>query len=175
MARYLAELHQGMLVMDRELDCNRFILSIPILHQTLPDDSEEQHKKPGYDDEDREVSDKDKREVTSILVVEDNKDMLAFVFRQLSSLYHVLIAENGVEALDVLEQKSVDLIISDIMMPLMDGVELCKHLKQNLDYSHIPVILLTAKLIWNQESKDLKKGRMRILKSRFLWSIFVPM
>ena len=42
MARYLAELHQGMLVMDRELDCNRFILSIPILHQTLPDDSEEQ-------------------------------------------------------------------------------------------------------------------------------------
>ncbi len=58
-----------------------------------------------------------------------NKDMLAFVFRQLSSLYHVLIAENGVEALDVLEQKSVDLIISDIMMPLMDGVELCKHLK----------------------------------------------
>lgn len=129
-----------MLVMDRELDCNRFILSIPILHQTLPDDSEEQHKKPGYDDEDREVSDKDKREVASILVVEDNKDMLAFVFRQLSSLYHVLIAENGVEALDVLEQKSVDLIISDIMMPLMDGVELCKHLKQNLDYSHIPVI-----------------------------------
>ena len=84
-----------MLVMDRELDCNRFILSIPILHQTLPDDSEEQHKKPGYDDEDREVSDKDKREVASILVVEDNKDMLAFVFRQLSSLYHVLIAENG--------------------------------------------------------------------------------
>ncbi|KAB6201322.1 response regulator, partial [Bacteroides xylanisolvens] len=167
MARYLAELHQGMLVMDRELDCNRFILSIPILHQTLPDDSEEQHKKPGYDDEDREVSDKDKREVASILVVEDNKDMLAFVFRQLSSLYHVLIAENGVEALDVLEQKSVDLIISDIMMPLMDGVELCKHLKQNLDYSHIPVILLTAKTNLESRIEGLEEGADAYIEKPF--------
>ena len=80
------------------------------------------------------------------MVVEDNKDMLAFVFRQLSSLYHVLIAENGVEALDVLEQKSVDLIISDIMMPLMDGYEATRQIRKldRTDASSIPIIALTA-------------------------------
>lgn len=101
------------------------------------------------------------------MVVEDNKDMLAFVFRQLSSLYHVLIAENGVEALDVLEQKSVDLIISDIMMPLMDGVELCKHLKQNLDYSHIPVILLTAKTNLESRIEGLEEGADAYIEKPF--------
>ena len=93
--------------------------------------------------------------------------MLAFVFRQLSSLYHVLIAENGVEALDVLEQKSVDLIISDIMMPLMDGVELCKHLKQNLDYSHIPVILLTAKTNLESRIEGLEEGADAYIEKPF--------
>ena len=84
-------------------------------------------------------SDKDKKEVASVLIVEDNKDMLAFVARQLSPLYHVITAENGIEALKVLEHEYINLVISDIMMPEMDGLELCEHLKSNLDYSHIPI------------------------------------
>ena len=89
-------------------------------------------------------SDKDKKEVASVLIVEDNKDMLAFVARQLSPLYHVITAENGIEALKVLEHEYINLVISDIMMPEMSGDELCSAIKGDLEMSHIPVVLLTA-------------------------------
>lgn len=94
------------------MECNRFILSIPIRHQTASDVLEEEHReKPVYDEEDNETrimpSDKDKKEVASVLIVEDNKDMLAFVARQLSPLYHVITAENGIEALKVLEHEYI--------------------------------------------------------------------
>lgn len=71
--------------------------------------------------------------------------MLSFVVKQLSPVYLVLTATNGVEALDVLENQIVNLVVSDIMMPEMDGLELCDHIKSDLNYSHIPIILLTAK------------------------------
>ena len=149
LARSLAELHQGTLTMDQDMECNRFILSIPIRHQTASDVLEEEHReKPVYDEEDNETrimpSDKDKKEVASVLIVEDNKDMLAFVARQLSPLYHVITAENGIEALKVLEHEYINLVISDIMMPEMSGDELCSAIKGDLEMSHIPVVLLTA-------------------------------
>ena len=135
--------------MDQDMECNRFILSIPIRHQTASDVLEEEHReKPVYDEEDNETrimpSDKDKKEVASVLIVEDNKDMLAFVARQLSPLYHVITAENGIEALKVLEHEYINLVISDIMMPEMSGDELCSAIKGDLEMSHIPVVLLTA-------------------------------
>ena len=70
--------------------------------------------------------------------------MQAFIVKQLSSEYRVLTTVNGVEALKVLKEHTVNLVISDIMMPEMDGLELCEHLKSKLDYSHIPIILLTS-------------------------------
>lgn len=79
LARSLAELHQGTLTMDQDMECNRFILSIPIRHQTASDVLEEEHReKPVYDEEDNETrimpSDKDKKEVASVLIVEDLVD-----------------------------------------------------------------------------------------------------
>src|SRR5690606_23291761 len=59
--------------------------------------------------------------------------------------YNVLKAMNGEEALAILKENAVNLIISDIMMPIMDGYELCRQLKKDLDHSHIPIILLSAK------------------------------
>lgn len=88
---------------------------------------------------------KDAMKGTSILLVEDNEEILQLVHRLLSNEYHVFTAMNGKEALVVLEHEKIDLIVSDIMMPEMDGVELCKSLKNNIEYSHIPIILLTAK------------------------------
>ena len=82
---------------------------------------------------------------TSILVVEDNEELLQLVHRLLDKEYHIHTAMNGKEALVVLEHEKIDLIVSDIMMPEMDGIELCKILKNTLDYSHIPIVILTAK------------------------------
>jgi signal transduction histidine kinase/ligand-binding sensor domain-containing protein/CheY-like chemotaxis protein/AraC-like DNA-binding protein len=82
---------------------------------------------------------------TTILLVEDNSELLTFLVEMFSANYNVLTATNGVEALKVAEAHPVDIVVSDVMMPEMDGVELCERLKNDLSTSHIPVILLTAK------------------------------
>ena len=81
-----------------------------------------------------------------ILVVEDNMDARLFLQRSLDDEYVVLLATNGKDALNVLEQNdNVNLVISDVMMPEMDGITFFQHIKGNIKYSHIPVIFLTAK------------------------------
>ncbi|MCM1111115.1 MAG: response regulator [Clostridium sp.] len=84
-------------------------------------------------------------ERTSILLVEDNPELLAFLSDEFSANYNVYTATNGLEALKVAEENPIDIVVSDVMMPEMDGIELCAKLKGNLATSHIPVILLTAK------------------------------
>ncbi len=65
--------------------------------------------------------------------------------RLLKREYNVHTAENGQEAVTVLDNEDIDLIVSDVMMPVMDGIEFCRYVKNKLELSHIPVILLTAK------------------------------
>ncbi len=82
----------------------------------------------------------------TIMVVDDNKDARLFLQRSLDNDYNVIVATNGQDALSLLNQsEKVDLIVSDVMMPVMDGMELLKKVKADINYSHIPVILLTAK------------------------------
>ncbi len=82
----------------------------------------------------------------TILIVEDNRDMRIFIRSILSRSYHTLEAENGLEAITLLAQNNkVDFIISDIMMPVMDGMELSRRIKENIATSHIPILMLTAK------------------------------
>ncbi len=90
----------------------------------------------------------------TLLIVDDNNDLLTFLADSFSTQYHVLTATNGREALQIVREKTVELIISDVMMPEMDGNELCRHVKENMETSHIPVILLTAK----SESQDMVSG-----------------
>lgn len=80
-----------------------------------------------------------------LLLVEDNEELLYLMRRILSKHYNVLTAKNGIEALEVMKEYEADIIVSDVMMPEMDGLELCRVVKGNLDTSHIPIILLTAK------------------------------
>lgn len=82
---------------------------------------------------------------TTILLVEDNPQLLTFLTETFSRSYRVLTATNGAEALKITASDNVDIVVSDVMMPEMDGIELCNRLKNNLETSHIPVILLTAK------------------------------
>ena len=81
----------------------------------------------------------------TILVVEDNADMRGYIRSILRDYYNVLEATNGAEALDVLNNQSVDFIISDLMMPVMDGIELSRRVKETFTISHIPFLMLTAK------------------------------
>jgi len=80
-----------------------------------------------------------------LLVIEDNKDMCAFLYNNFSGHYQVLLAENGVDGLRIMKSNEVSIIISDLMMPEMDGITFCTHVKKDILTSHIPVILLTAK------------------------------
>jgi two-component system cell cycle response regulator len=94
----------------------------------------------------------------AILLVDDNEDILDFVSGDLGDKYDVHTAKNGLEALAVLEQEIVQLVISDIMMPEMDGFELCEKIKSTLEFSHIPVILLTAKNTMQSKIEGLELG-----------------
>ena len=86
-----------------------------------------------------------------LLIVEDNKELLSFLSYHFSKYFKVKTAKNGIEALKKIALSHPDLIISDIMMPKLDGIELCKRLKDSFETSHIPIILLTAKS--GEESK----------------------
>jgi len=90
----------------------------------------------------------------SVLLVEDNVELLKFLSDIFTSKYNVYLAKNGLEALDIAGKYPIDLVISDVMMPEMDGNTLCQTLKNNISTSHIPVILLTAK----NDTDDILKG-----------------
>ncbi len=81
----------------------------------------------------------------TLLLVEDNEDLLGLMVKLLGGDYTIHTATNGKEALEVVELEDIDLIVSDVMMPVMDGIEFCRNIKGNFDTSHIPLILLTAK------------------------------
>ena len=90
----------------------------------------------------------------NVLFVEDNRELLKFLMDSFASKYNTYAAENGLEALEITHKYPIDLVISDVMMPDMDGNTLCQNLKNDISTSHIPVILLTAK----NDTKDIIKG-----------------
>lgn len=102
-----------------------------------------------------------------VLIVDDHKEILDFVSAFLSEKYTVLTALNGQEAMTVLQQETVQLVISDIMMPVMDGYKLCASIKSNFEYSHIPVILLTAKNTLQSRIEGLETGADAYLEKPF--------
>lgn len=80
-----------------------------------------------------------------VLVVDDDEEVRDYICSELASQYHMIKAQHGKEGLAIALEKKPDLIISDVVMPEMDGISLCKKIKQNVNINHIPVILLTAK------------------------------
>lgn len=98
----------------------------------------------------------EKDHLQKILIVEDNQEVRAFTASIFQKSYTVLEAENGEEGLKKAQKELPEVIISDIMMPVMDGINLCKKLKQDIRTSHIPVILLTARtpLIFREQGLE---------------------
>lgn len=103
----------------------------------------------------------------TILVVDDHVEILDFIADDLSEDYHVLKAENGKHAMEILKESPVQLIVSDVMMPEIDGYELCHLVKSDVEHSHIPIILLTAKNTLQSKIKGLEQGADAYIEKPF--------
>lgn len=103
----------------------------------------------------------------SILIVDDEEEILDFLERILSSKYNIVRSENGKDALNVLNNEAIQLIICDVMMPEMDGFEFCRIVKSNFEHSHLPVILLTAKNTIQSKIKGLELGADAYIEKPF--------
>lgn len=102
-----------------------------------------------------------------LLLVDDEEEILEFLERMLNSRYTIRKAANGKEALQVLEAEAIQLVISDVMMPDMDGFELCRVIKSTFVHSHLPVILLTAKSDIQAKVEGLELGADAYIEKPF--------
>jgi len=109
-------------------------------------------------DDENIYSDESKIKIPSILVVEDSSDVREYIFSLLQNEYKIIQAENAEAGIKKASELMPDLILSDIMMPGMDGIEFCKQIKTNFQTSHIPVILLTAKVSRQDKIEGLETG-----------------
>ncbi len=102
-----------------------------------------------------------------LLIVDDNPQVVDFLSSVLEDHYRVKSANNGQQAFSLLKKRTFDLVISDVMMPVMDGIELCMQIKTDLQTSHIPVILLTAKTSVENKIEGLNTGADAYLPKPF--------
>lgn len=175
----LVELHHGRIELEsQEGRGSTFTVYVP----TNPDAYSEEERRPETDDEkaahvtnsnemyllDTDVI--DEGEIVSdtgtsvnekkerILLVEDQGEILSYLAEELGGDYHITCAVNGEEAMKIVKEQEIDLILTDVMMPVMDGLQLCKQVKQNLLTSHIPVVILSAKAELNEQIDGLLVG-----------------
>lgn len=102
-----------------------------------------------------------------IIVADDHEDILEFIADDLQDDYQTLKAKDGREVLALLKDHAVHLIVTDVMMPHIDGYELCRLVKSNVEYSHIPVIMLTAKNTLQSKIKGLEDGADAYIEKPF--------
>ena len=135
------QLHKGTIsVSDNKPVGSIFTITLPVERANMPNGS------PAEKSALHEMSDEAPADVLkTILVVDDNQDMLSFVSSCMKESFNVFTASDGAAALDILQREQVNLIISDVMMPGIDGFELCRRVKSDITLSHIPIILLTAR------------------------------
>lgn len=121
--------------------------------------------------EKQEVADKDKNARPIILVVEDNADIRDYIADAFTDLYEVKTASNGKEGLHIATETIPDIVVSDIMMPVMNGIIMCQKLKSDIRTSHIPVILLTAKDSITDKEEGYQAGADSYLTKPFSASL----
>lgn len=166
LASSLAQLHHGKLFLDENNTDTTFVLQIP---KNIPLNAQDQTKlsmpQPTFEKGINIISNKTTQ--ATILIVEDNDELRKLLARQLGKYYQAQTATNGIEALDILKKGIINLIVSDVMMPVMDGLELCQNIKSSSDTCHIPVILLTAKTTLENRICGLKHGADAYIEKPF--------
>ena len=181
MARSLAEMHGGTLVVNTQSEYNEFVLSLPSRQEnviSLTPDSDplipaSEPEPPFAHDEGDELSTPLSSgrgaggEASTILVVEDNEEVMQLIVDGLSPRYTVIKAKNGVQGLAKAHREHIDLVVSDIMMPEMDGLEMCRRLKEDMETSHIPVVMLTARQTLHNRLEGLRAGADAYIEKPF--------
>ena len=143
----LSELHEGILKVESTVDTGTTFTLRLLTENTYPNAIHAQHdmeKKP-MDAEETTITDTPTENHPIVLVVEDNADIREYIRSSFTDIYEVITAKDGKEGWELAQVRIPNIIVSDIMMPVMDGIELCKRIKEDMRTSHIPVILLTAK------------------------------
>ncbi len=176
LVKEMVELHKGTISLNTKLnEGSTFSVEIPIgedAYEELEKElSEEQimvqQRKPFYS----AIEDVDEEEIPAthqikssravkfkLLIIDDNQELREYLYNKLKKHYTVFIAVNGEEGVKMAEDVNPDLIITDLKMPLLDGIELTKHLKNNFETSHIPVILLTATSSMDSKLEGIDSG-----------------
>lgn len=162
----LVQLHGGNIQVESKVnEGTTFVLTIPIKRSYYKEEEIDEDTIPSayetISDISAEVNEARLPNTTnrhSILILEDSEELLELMVTLLSREYNTFTAGNGKEGIVIMENEDIDLIISDIMMPEMDGTEFCKHVKGSLESSHIPVILLTAKNKEEDRAKAYESG-----------------
>jgi len=159
LSRSLAILLGGSLTLDDNPDdLNIFTLTLPVSAPITERTIDARQEMASYMISEESDFAKPRSEVYTVLLVEDNADILSFMTEQLRKSFLVETATNGMEALDVIRRAQIDIIVTDIMMPVMDGLELCRTVKGDINISHIPVIFITAKNDLDSKVQGLQYG-----------------
>lgn len=149
-SRYV-QMHKGSIIVEDNQPCGAIFRILLPMHQENPDEH--------IATQENNTMQKEKEDGPySILLVDDNPDFIHFLSDALKQRYRILTASDGKKALKLVENEDIDLIISDVMMPVMDGLQLCSALKNDIRYSHIPLILLTAKNSEEHQQEGLAIG-----------------
>ena len=172
LARSLAQLHKGQLYLDTTItEGNAFVLILPL--NITPTQAEKAEKvkelaaAPDHPLEEKTTLTNENSRGRTILVVEDEEEIKEYMVERLQKSFIVEQAANGVEALEILQKEHVDLVVSDVMMPEMDGIELCHQIKSDIKLSHIPVVFLTAKNDTDSKIEGLKAGAEAYVEKPF--------
>lgn len=166
--KHIVDAHKGTIdVISRLGEGSQFIVTLPIENEQEATVSEEISETRPDDilSGTRQVSWSNNN--PTMLIVDDNPDMLKFLSDNFINNYSVIIAEDGKQALDKLKENEINLIISDWMMPVMDGAELCKRVRADFAISHIPFILLTAKTDLNSKISGINCGADAYIEKPF--------
>lgn len=161
LARSLSELHHGQLHVVPDAKLNVFRLTLPLIQDQKIELDKAEQPKP----QDEEVIVEEGKD--TLLLVDDNQQMLDYEKTSLQTDYNILTATDGEQALGVLSRNDIALIVTDIMMEPMDGLELCKHVKQDVNMSHIPVILLTAVTMEGAKLQGAENGADAYIEKPF--------
>ena len=169
-ARSLARKQGGNLYLDTSVkDMNSFVLELPAgssVQENRDEDNATDNINGGEDTTATEALNE-----AHMLVVEDDDSLRTIIANVLSADYPVLTASDGEEAAGLLERNNIEVVISDIMMPKMNGYELCNLIKSNISYSHISVILLTAAAGTDTQLKTLRCGADSYLEKPFSMNV----
>ncbi len=171
LSKSLAELQKGRLAMTDDPDVNEFVLRMPLYSGAVPavgrETPEQESGVSGLSVNGTEVPMVTGMENTLILIVEDDPEMCGFIGDTLGEKWKTVSAGNGKEALKILEKENVSIIVSDVMMPQMDGIELCRTVRSDIRFTHIPLVLLTAKTTLESKIEGMNVGADAYIEKPF--------